>query len=167
MWPLPWGLHSILFLCSPLSTSVLQATWLQPSPPTVYFTCLCPTYFFTVDLHSSVHKQVTKSILGCLEISSAKTINLKLFNLASGRFFFFFFDKGRKQPNSLPNLTGVVSSSAAELVPSETSLGLHSPHCYQYYCLSVSYKDGPISTAYIIQLLLFSRVPKFLHSSRT
>jgi hypothetical protein len=35
-----------------------------------------------------------KSILDCLEISSAKAINPKLFNLAWSRFF--FFDRGRE-----------------------------------------------------------------------
>jgi hypothetical protein len=97
---------------------------------------------------------MAQSILGYIEISSANSINPKLFNLASCRFL----GQGQKEAASLlKHHKNVLYLSYCYSPLKHLDLCVCSPYCSQHYCLPNTYKDAPIkphlkhSIAFLIQ----------------
>jgi hypothetical protein len=81
-----------------------------------------------------INNHATESMLGCLEISSAIGISIKLFNLGSGRFL--------GQEKKLDIFFAKIPeewSLAQLLIGKLLKLGLHTPYCSQHSCLPISY----------------------------
>lgn len=117
-------------------------------PGSLFLLRLCIPCFFCPACFSlwsctrvTTKNHVTRSMLGCFEISSAN-INPKLFGLASGRFL-----EGKKAAALFAKI-----SQGEYLIscPSETSSvwACRAPHCSLHRCLPCSSQDGPVSPAY-------------------
>lgn len=109
---------------------------------------------FMIDMHTMITDvHMWESILGCLEISSATTINLKPFSLFSGKFL----GQGQKAAHSLQkNVTRIVSKSLTNILLFCNSLSCPFP-CFKSHCKTFYVTTRVVqlnhSTAFLVQSL--------------